>query len=1599
MKIFLIAFLWISSLTFTMPCFAQVTPGTPPFGSFSGGSDVIDLANLNVHLEVPVIYKAGRGMSFAYNLSYDSSIWQPVSSSGTQAWQPATNSNWGWTTSIPRGGVVGHTTTTSSTTCIEGKLQGRETTYSYTNWTYYDGSGTAHPFPGSTYYGTGCYTIGPSTLTSTASDGSGYALKATGSLVDSLTASDGAIINLQTGGLTLQDRNGNQITEDSSGNYYDTLSSTAPALSVVGSGTPSSPVTFTYKAPSGSLAEFKMIYAAYTVQTNYGCSGIAEYGPSSINLVSEIDLPDISANPSDKFTFVYEQTPGYPNSTTGRLKSVTLPTGGAIVYTYTGGSNGVECSDGSTSGLERATPDGTTVYTRSVSSGSPSITTVTDPSSQHNQIVLYFQGLYLTQRQDYSGSSQGGTLLQSMWVCYNGETSNCNYTAVSLPITQRQVWIQLGGTTGPECTHIYKYDTYGNPLEIDDYDYGSAVLLRKEIIAYAPLGNNINSFRQTDTIENGSGQVVSETKNNYDETTPISSSGTPQHVSVTGARGDLTSVEYYTVGSSYLKKVMTYWDTGNMNTITDVNNALATAIYGSGSCGNSFPTSVSLPLGISRSYTWNCNGGVQTSLTDENNQTTTIAFTDSYFWRSSSTTGPTQAAATNDFLSTTQKESTLSFNSSQSSVDSVLTLDELGRTHVQQTREAPGSSNFDSVETDYDSVGRVARVTLSYVGAIGATNSGAPSVTTTYDTFGRPLSVVDSGGGTTSYIYQGNDNLVTQGPAPSGEKTKQRQLEYDSLGRLTSVCELTQTVGSGTCSQTTSQTGFWTKYSVDPMGHLTAVTQNAQNTNQQTRSYKYDLLGRMTSATNAESGITTYVYDSDSACGSFPGDLVKKIDAVGNVTCYSYDLLHRRLSITYPSGSYAPNTPQKHFVYDAASVDSQNMSNGKNRLAEAYTCFSPCSSKLTDLGFSYTPRGGVSDVYELTPNSHGYYHVNALYWDNGLVKQLSGLAGLPTISIGPDGKGRVKSVSASVGQNPVSNVSYTPANQIAEIDFGSGDSDKYTYYSTTNRLMQSQFIVNGQTLSATTNWNQNGTVLQFNVTDPFNSTNTQNCSYLYDDLARISSVNCGSVWSQTFTYDAFGNINKSGTQSFQATYSYLTNHMTEIGSSTPSYDVDGNVTNDFLHTYQWDAAGRPIVIDAGDQDGVDLTYDALGRMVEQDRMGTYQQIVYSPLGAKLALFEGQALQKAIVHLPGGAVAVYNSAGLLYYGHADRLHSIPLASTAAQPTSPFFDIAYAPYGETYASAGSPDPSFTGQRQDTVSLLYDFSTREYGIQGRWPAPDPAGLQSATLEDPQTLNRYSYVRNSPLTITDPSGSCNWLLNFLGIEDCDGPDGDNDGDDMLSGNPLGDIQLPIGWQGCTTGPINLSALPDVSTAQVCVSILGPQIAADSSDGQGLIVDLAGSSGTLAVASLPSVLASQAGRAFQQTFNQTFNVDENVTFKIESPLGNSVPDLISEDGNVMVGEIKSGQYIYMTNQLEIQQAYAVSNDLPYYVIVSPDSEVASTVVLATEETGGAVLQFDATTGALVQLTLVDGEVVVADAALSEATVEAFVDLLLLLAL
>ena len=118
----------------------------------------------------------------------------------------------------------------------------------------------------------------------------------------------------------------------------------------------------------------------------------------------------------------------------------------------------------------------------------------------------------------------------------------------------------------------------------------------------------------------------------------------------------------------------------------------------------------------------------------------------------------------------------------------------------------------------------------------------------------------------------------------------------------------------------------------------------------------------------------------------------------------------------------------------------------------------------------------------------------------------------------------------------------------------------------------------------------------------------------------------------------------------------------------------------------------------------------------------------------------------------------------------------MASTPSQTM--YFDTALGPFGEPYAQSGTTDVQYTGQNQDTVSGIDDFPARELGqVSGRWPSPDPLGLGAVNPGDPQTWNRYSYVRNSPLFLTDPSGLISCPLSAGAC--VSGGGGGNDGGD----------------------------------------------------------------------------------------------------------------------------------------------------------------------------------------------------------------------------
>jgi RHS repeat-associated protein len=260
----------------------------------------------------------------------------------------------------------------------------------------------------------------------------------------------------------------------------------------------------------------------------------------------------------------------------------------------------------------------------------------------------------------------------------------------------------------------------------------------------------------------------------------------------------------------------------------------------------------------------------------------------------------------------------------------------------------------------------------------------------------------------------------------------------------------------------------------------------------------------------------------------------------------------------------------------------------------------------------------------------------------------------------------------------------------------------------------------------------------------------------------------------------------------------------------PNYDANGNQLNSTGAQLTWNAAAQPITVN-----GTTASYDALGRMVETGSGSSYKQFFYRPDGTQLGIYTGSlgsgSLSKETIPLPGGETAVYNGSGLNFIRHTDWLGSSRLATTWAHAV--YSKEAYAPFGETYNEAGTPDRSFTGQDQDVASGsggtgTYDFLFRKYDPSaGRWLSPDPYGWGAVDQTTPQSLNRYAYVMNNPMSLSDPNGLDCEDTDSVSVGDCDPGNGyDSSGNGYNSYGDFSDVYAA----GVTTTMTQVPCLND---------------------------------------------------------------------------------------------------------------------------------------------------------------------------------------------
>jgi RHS repeat-associated protein len=184
------------------------------------------------------------------------------------------------------------------------------------------------------------------------------------------------------------------------------------------------------------------------------------------------------------------------------------------------------------------------------------------------------------------------------------------------------------------------------------------------------------------------------------------------------------------------------------------------------------------------------------------------------------------------------------------------------------------------------------------------------------------------------------------------------------------------------------------------------------------------------------------------------------------------------------------------------------------------------------------------------------------------------------------------------------------------------------------------------------------------------------------------------------------------------------------------------------------------------------TYDADGRRVTKTRNGVttwYLEGLWEETSDGLS-------RKAYYALNGAPVAVRELVNQqVAYLHSDHLGSVSVTTNTSGVVTDrqYFD----PWGSRLSgTVGATPRNFTGQYLDDTGLLF-YNARYYDpVIGRFISADsvvPGGgpLTLAPYDEvatsawtaggggpanPQDLNRYTYVLNNPVNLTDPTGHC---------------------------------------------------------------------------------------------------------------------------------------------------------------------------------------------------------------------------------------------------
>jgi RHS repeat-associated protein len=592
----------------------------------------------------------------------------------------------------------------------------------------------------------------------------------------------------------------------------------------------------------------------------------------------------------------------------------------------------------------------------------------------------------------------------------------------------------------------------------------------------------------------------------------------------------------------------------------------------------------------------------------------------------------------------------------------------------------------------------------------------ANAITTTYTyepTFNQRTSVTDPLNHTTSFAYDSNGNLVTV----TDPLNHQTTFTYNAAGQPLTATDATNNqtnfaYDSGDLVSTTDPLSRTLTRFLDNAGRLLSVT----NPLGQTTRNAYDGLNEITSVTDPAGNVTSFSYDGN-------GNLLTVTDANSHTTTYNYDTMDRISTRTDPLGN------AEAYQYDAAG----NLTQVTDRRGKIASYTYDGQNRRTFAGFGMA--SGTPPTYE---SSIGYSYDSG----NRIASVVDSAAG--TITPKYDQLDRL--ISEQTAQGTVS-YDYDPAGRRTTMTVAGQTFVSYTY-DNANRLTQ---IAQG---SATVSLAYDPANRRTSVTLP----NGIVMSYSFDNGSQLTgisytngSTNLGSL---TYSYDLAGRRTSMGGSLAQtalplpiseAEYN-ANNQLTEWGTASLYYDLNGNMTSDGVNSYSWNSRNQ---LGSMNLSADSFTYDGYGRRVGKTISSTTTNYLYDGTNTVQELSGGSVTANLLTGLGiDERFTRTDSSGTANFLRDALGSTLELTNSSGSALAQY---SYEPFGNTFVMSGisANTYEYTGRENDGTGV-YFYRSRYYSpTLQRFIAEDPIGIAGGT-------NLYVYVGNDPILLTDPTGRC---------------------------------------------------------------------------------------------------------------------------------------------------------------------------------------------------------------------------------------------------